>query len=66
LIDAELKGTRLTFNAGTGDDTVDAASLSDFGSLVSVAGDNGNDSLIGGPGQDILDGERGENRLVQN
>jgi Ca2+-binding RTX toxin-like protein len=57
---------QLTVNAGAGDDVVDATSLAAGTIQLTVNGEDGNDVLIGSPGNDILHGGAGDDVLIGN
>ena len=55
----ELSNDRLTLNALGGDDVVDAASLQADGMQLTMNGGLGNDSFLGGAGDDLINGGDG-------
>ena len=54
----------LTVAALDGDDVVDASGVSGASALLSLDGGNGDDALIGGPGNDTISGGAGDDVLV--
>jgi Ca2+-binding RTX toxin-like protein len=55
---------RVTVNALSGDDVVDASGLAATAALLTANGGNGDDVLIGGEGNDTLNGEAGDDVLI--
>jgi hypothetical protein len=63
---AEAANDRPTINILGGDEVMDASGLSAGAIPLTANGGDGNDTPSGGPGVDILDGETGDNILIQD
>src|SRR6185295_5209674 len=61
---AEPAADRLVINGQGGDDSIDASGLDDDAILLTVNGGDGDDTLIGGAGADLLAGNGGDDRLL--
>ncbi len=57
-------GDRLTVNALAGDDVIDASGVGANSILLTLAGGEGDDVLIGGAGGDVLQGGPGDDVLI--
>jgi Ca2+-binding RTX toxin-like protein len=55
---------RLVLNGQAGDDDIDASGLDADALLLTVTGGNGDDTLLGGAGADVLAGNDGDDRLL--
>ncbi|RJF86475.1 hypothetical protein D3874_05080 [Oleomonas cavernae] len=54
----------LTVIGGTGNDTVDASAVTATGSRVSFDGGAGDDTFVGGSGNDVIDAGTGDNEII--
>jgi len=61
---AEPAADRLVLNGERSDDAIDASGLDADAILLTVNGGDGDDTLIGGAGADILAGNAGDDRLI--
>ena len=61
---AEPAADRLVMNGQGGDDDIDASGLDADAILLTVNGGDGDDTLIGGAGADLLAGNAGDDRLL--
>lgn len=61
---AEPANDRLVINGQGGDDAIDASGLDADAILLTVNGGDGDDTLIGGAGADLLAGNAGDDRLL--
>jgi Ca2+-binding RTX toxin-like protein len=61
---AEPAADRLVLNGERGDDDIDASGLDADAILLTVNGGDGDDTLIGGAGADLLAGNAGDDRLI--
>jgi Ca2+-binding RTX toxin-like protein len=61
---AEPAADRLVLNGHGGDDSIDASGLDADAILLTINGGDGDDTLIGGAGADVLAGNGGNDRLL--
>jgi Ca2+-binding RTX toxin-like protein len=64
ILFAEAASDRLTLNALSGDDVLEASGLAAAVIQYVASGGDGNDVLIGGDGDDILSGDAGDDVLI--